>query len=289
VWNGLWVTLRAVVLGLIVSLVGTTPWAVLVALNARHVPTIPWAVLPTAIYLWLFWRYIRGEGWPRSTSSARREHCRANPLSGEVWGAAILAGIVGLAALVAFMRVFARISGTPIDEAGQVPQVSTVTLFGWIVMSALVAGFCEEAAFRGYMQGPIERQYGPVVAILATGIAFGFAHLSHPQVTVTMLPYYLAVAAVYGGLAYITNSILPSIALHAGGNMLSALSLFQQGTPPVHHAHAAAQASIWQTGPDNAFWVSLTVLIALTGAAIWAYYGLAHVVAREKYGRVSAY
>jgi membrane protease YdiL (CAAX protease family) len=56
-------------------------------------------------------------------------------------------------------------------------------------MSALVAGFCEEAAFRGYMQGPIERRYGPVVAILATGIAFGFAHLSHPQVTLTMVSF----------------------------------------------------------------------------------------------------
>lgn len=288
-WNGLWVTLRAVVLGLIVSLIGTTPWAILVTLNAKHINTIPWAVLPAAIYLWLFWRYIRGEGWPRSTSAARREQCRANPLSGEVWGAAILAGIVGLAALVAFMRVYARLSGTPVDEVGQIPQVNAMTLFGWIVMSALVAGFCEEAAFRGYMQGPIERHYGPVVAILATGVAFWLAHVSHPQVTLTMIPYYVAVAAVYGGIAYITNSVLPSIALHAGGNMLSALSLFQQGAPAVRHAPVAAQLSIWQTGPDNAFWLSLALLFALTAAAVWAYNGLARVVRGEKGGRVSAY
>ena len=39
------------------------------------------------------------------------------------------------------------------------------------------------------------------------------------------MPYYLAVAAVYGALAYFTNSILPSLVLHAGGNVLGAFDL----------------------------------------------------------------
>lgn len=281
-WNRLPVVLRAILLGFFVALVGTTPWAVLVALNERHLSSVPWAVLPTAAYLWLFWRYIRGEGWPRATSEARREQCRATPLSAEVWAAAILAGIVGLAALVAFMHVFGRVSGVSLNETSAIPQVSSITLFGWIVMSALVAGFCEEAAFRGYMQGPIERQYGPVVAILVTGVAFGLAHLSHPQVTLIMMPYYVAVAAVYGGLAYATKSILPCVALHAGGNMLSALSVFQHATPPARHANVVAQRSIFATGPDTEFWVALAILVVLTIGAVWAYGALAQVVRQQQ-------
>lgn len=283
-WHRLPVFPRAILSGFVVSLAGTTPWAILVSLNARYVSTIPWAVLPAAAYLWLFWRYVRGEGRPRSTSAARREQCRANPLSADVWAAAILAGIVGLAALVAFMNVFSRVSGASLNGVGAVPHVSTVTLLGWIVMSALVAGFCEEAAFRGYMQGPIERRHGPVVAILATGVAFGFAHLSHPQVTLMMLPYYVAVATVYGALAYITNSILPSVALHAGGNMLSALSIFEHGAP-AHSAGVGAQRTIWATGPDAAFWGSLAMFIVITAVAVVAYYALAQVARQE---RVSA-
>jgi membrane protease YdiL (CAAX protease family) len=42
---------------------------------------------------------------------------------------------------------------------------------------ALLAGIIEESAFRGYMQGPIERRYGLVVAILITGTMFAIAHL----------------------------------------------------------------------------------------------------------------
>src|SRR5206468_993140 len=88
---------------------------------------------------------------------------------------------------------------------------------------ALVAGVAEEAGFRGYMQGPMERRYGPVAAILITGMVFGFAHFTHAEVTIAWLPFYVSVAAVYGALAYFTNSIFPSLVLHAGGNLLSSL------------------------------------------------------------------
>ncbi len=277
-WHKIPLPLRAIALGLIVSLAGTTPWAVLVTLNARHLSSVPWAVVPTAIYLWLFWRYVRGEGWPRSTADARRINCRANPLSSEVWSVALIAGILGLAAFVIFMRVYSRIVSIPSDSVGSVSHLSGITIAGWVVMSAFVAGFGEEAGFRGYMQGPIERRYGPVAAILVTGLAFGFAHFSHPQVTFTMLPYYMAAATVYGGLAYATNSIWPSIALHAGGNLLSAMTLLMQGAPL---ARTAPPGLVWQTGPDASFFTSCVLLLIVVAAASWAYYALARTARRQ--------
>ena len=49
------------------------------------------------------------------------------------------------------------------------------TVLALLLMAAPVAGVVEEAAFRGYMQGPIERQYGLIVAILVTGTMFAVA------------------------------------------------------------------------------------------------------------------
>jgi hypothetical protein len=66
-WRRFPVVVRAVLTGLVVATAGTTPWAVLVSANTKHLSVVPWAVPPTALYLWLFWRYVRGAGWPRST------------------------------------------------------------------------------------------------------------------------------------------------------------------------------------------------------------------------------
>jgi len=80
-----------------------------------------------------------------------------------------------------------------------------------------------------------------------------------------LLPYYLAVATVYGLLAAATNSTYPSMVLHAGGNVFSAFSLFTQGRSE-WQLTAAPQPTIWQTGADGSFWANLAIL-AMAGAA----------------------
>lgn len=55
------------------------------------------------------------------------------------------------------------------------------------------------------------------------------SHFTHPEVGPVLLPFYLAVSARYGLLASATNSINPSMVLHAGGNPSSAYGLFVQG------------------------------------------------------------
>ena len=82
----------------------------------------------------------------------------------------------------------------PRQEFFDVTNVSVATIVGLIVVGALAAGMVEEAAFRGFMQGSIERSYGPTIAILISGTFFGLAH--YLDVTPLLLPYYLAVAAI---------------------------------------------------------------------------------------------
>jgi membrane protease YdiL (CAAX protease family) len=277
-WNRLPVLVRAIVSGVAVGAAGTTPWALLVSANMKNLPTVPWAVLIMSAYLWLFWRYVTGAGWPRSTARARRTNSRANALTSDVWGRALLAGILGLASLLSFMGVLGRLVALPKQQDIDISQYPLVTVFFWIIMSAAVAGVVEETAFRGYLQRPMERRHGAVVAILVTGTLFGFAHFSHPEVGVVLLPYYIAVAVVYGVLAHLTDSVFPSMALHAGGNMLGALGLFTQGRSEWQPL-AVPRPLIWQTGVDAAFIGSLIALLVVGAAAVMAYMSLATATA----------
>jgi len=200
-------------------------------------------------------------------------------LSDDVWGAAILAGIAGLIFIVLFQAVLSRMVRIPAPAAEDISHIPMLTLFFFVAMSALVAGIAEEIGFRGYMQGPIEKTKGPLIAIFVVGLSFGLAHFSHPGATVAFLPYYIAVAAVYGGLAYLTDSILPSLVLHTVGNFLSSLSLLASTSQS--NVRITSPAFIWDTGTDTGFWTSsLGALLALI-LTILAYRMLASVVRKH--------
>ena len=269
-WARLPVLVRAVATGLAVATAGTIPWATLVAANIKHGPALPWAVPIMAVYLWLFWRYVRGEGWPRSTAAARRASSRANGVPAELWGPALLAGLLGLVSVLLLQGVLSRVVALPQQRDLDVSRYPVPTVLLWVLMSAVVAGVVEETSFRGYMQAPIERRHGPVIAILVTGSLFGLMHFTHPEVTLVLLPYYMAVAAVYGALAHLTDSTLPSMVLHGGGNALSAVDLFTRGRSE-WQLSAAPKPLIWEAGPDAPFLANATALFVAGAAAVWAF------------------
>jgi len=266
---------RAVLVGLAVAAAGTIPWVALVSANTRYLSTLPWAVPLMAIYLWSYWRYFgRGAGWPRSTAEARRRNARANALTDEAWGLALLAGMLGLVGVLLLQGVLSRLVAVPEQRELDASQYPVVTVLMWVVMSAVVSGVVEETSFRGYLQRPIERRHGPMVAILVTGSLFGLAHFGHPEVGVVLLPFYVAVAAVYGALAYFTDSTMPGMVLHAGGNMLSAFDLFARGRSE-WQLTVAVKPLVWETGPDLAFWGNVAALLVVATLTVGAYASLA--------------
>ena len=277
-WRRLPVLLRAILSGLALAAVGTTPWALLSSANLKYWSLVPWSVPPTLLWLWFFWRYARGEGWPRSTTEARRVNLRANEVVD--WGAAIFAGMFGLAAVVLLLRVMNRMVPVAQQQVPDISRIPGITLLLILATGALVAGVVEEAAFRGYMQSPIERRHGPVIASPVTGVLFGAMHFSHPEVTLAMMPYYVAVAAVYGMLAYLTNSILPSLVLHALGNFFGGIGLLFAGGPRPMES-PPPQPLIWQTGPDSDFWLWTIAFLLVTAGAVWAYSMLASATRRR--------
>src|SRR6185436_6960421 len=182
---------------------------------------VPWAIVPTALYLWAYWRFIGGRWSVAASATTRRENLRANKLSARVWAASLAAGVIGFGALIALLVLAARLVRLPASSPiGTPPDMPVVTALSLLVMASIVAGITEEAAFRGYMQSPIERRYGLGVAVLVSGTLFGLLHFpTHPADVLWMLPYYIAVSAVYGGLTWAANSILPALVLHAAGDV----------------------------------------------------------------------
>lgn len=263
----------AVLLGIGVLLAGSLPWtALLAASNLRIGTAVPWAILPMAAYLWAYWRYIGGAWGARETAAARRENLRANVLSPDLWTRSLFAGLLGFTALVTFITVMGRVVTLPQSPPLTAPPgMPSATAFLLLVMSSIVAGVTEEAAFRGYMQGPIERRYGPAVAILVTGTIFGLLHFpNHQNDVLVMLPYYIAVSAVYGGLTWAANSILPALVLHAGGDVWSLGRLWLTGRPEWQLTSSAPRL-IRDTGVDAGFLGAVGALVVLAGLTIWAY------------------
>ena len=176
-------------------------------------------------------------------------------------------------------RIVPLPAAAPITTPEGMPRF---TIFLLLTMSSIVAGVTEEAAFRGYMQGPIERRYGLLPAILVNGTAFGLLHFpNHPADVLLMLPYYIAVAAVYGGLTWAANSILPALVMHSGGDVWSLGRLWLTGRPE-WQLSSAAPPLVRETGVDAALLIAVGSLALLTMLTIAAYRGVrrARVAAR---------
>ena len=279
---------RSVAIGLLVGLLGTLSWAGLIAINLRYLPSVPWAVLAMAAILSIWWLYfVRGQGAPRSTQFARRVAGRANRVPDDLWGPALGTGVLGLFTTLLLQGVLGRLVTLPQQQLDLDPsKYPVLTLLAWAVMSALVAGVVEETAFRGYIQGGIERSYGLTTAILVTGALFGFSHFTHPEVGIVLLPFYLAVAAVYGLLAAATNSVYPSMVLHAGGNILSVFDLISRGRSE-WQLTTTPNPTIWQAGADASFWANLAALLVFGAATVFAYRALFKARRTSRLGQTS--
>jgi len=116
------------------------------------------------------------------------------------------------------------------------------------------------------------------VAILVTGTMFAIAHLDF---TLILWPYYLAVAAIYGTVTYLTGSILPAVVLHTGGNLYSNLDLWLHGQAE-WQAGSGPTALIWQTGADASFRNSSLALLIVAAGMVWAFFQLARAARKSR-------
>jgi len=253
---------QAVLVGAGIALAGTIPRNIFFFLNLHYFAGFPWAVPLTGVYLWFFWKHL-------SRSEDRRRLLRANPLPIRVWFWALFAGLIGIVALVLALNLANRFVSLPEQQLPDLSGVPKYTVLALLLAGAPIAGLIEESAFRGYMQGPIERRCGLSIAIVITGTMFALVHLDFTPI---LWPYYVIVAALYGAVTSSTNSILPAMVLHTIGNTYSNLDLWLHGKaewqasgPPTH---------VWDPGAS----ITLVALVAAIVGMSGAFFGLSAAV-----------
>ena len=276
-WRKLPFVVRAVIVGLFLSTIGHAPPGAFYFANLKLWPQVPWSLAFVALYLWLLWEYLDGRWWPASTSDSRRRDLRGGPLPPRVWRWALIAGGLAMSSVGALHFVLARIESIQYEGFYRLFEMNIppLTLAAVIIGASAVAGLVEEAAFRGYMQTPIERRHGLLVAILVPSTLFVFAHFTDVNVTMSFsrVFFILAAAVNYAMLTHLTGSIRPGIVLHATGDAfgIGLLWLLWRLTGPL-----SSRPMGWAAASrDPIFWLYCVEAALLGAASIWAYFRLA--------------
>ncbi len=267
-WARLPVVVRAILIGILVGQAGTAPVTGVVVANINLAPGIPWSVPLACAWLWLFWRYAGGHWWPASTAATRRMHLRAPRIPAVLWGWSLLAGGLTMAGIFAAKFALARVTRLGYAFPDLFAQVPPLTMTAMLLALSAMAGIVEEAAWRGYMQSPIERRHGPVVAIAVVSLLFGLAHLTdlQPSMTALRMIFILIAGVFYGVMAHIIGSIAPGIVLHATGDAIGIGILWWQSLRPA--AMQPPEAVL--PGADARSWLLGMLALLLIAGGLWA-------------------
>jgi membrane protease YdiL (CAAX protease family) len=250
-------------LAVVITGVVSGVWTGVLLANLKFNPTIPWSAPAMLAILALLWWAMGGWG---SRSSARAISLRAAPLSASVTILALVAGLLSLAALVGFWIVEHRLVATPAALRPDYSKLGAVTVLVMLATASISGALSEEAGFRGYFQGAMERRGVGPAAILITALVMAPEHALTQGFVWPTLVFYLLVDIMLGALAYITKSIGPGIVVHAIGLLV----FFDYVWPHDHE-----RTLISQTGPDQAFWFSLGGMAVFGVASIAAFFALA--------------
>ena len=263
----LWAVVWAFILSFLIFIVGQGAWGALITSNLAKTPAIPWSVPAMAVILWLMWRYLGGKWWPARTAEARRQDLRANRVSGAIYVWSLVAGLSAVIAIAGCWIVMFQL--VKMDSIQWVPDFSKhpLTIALAVIMASLVSPFTEEAAFRGYAQVILEREFAGPVAVTISSTYFAVAHLNHGFFWPKLLIYFL-VGVTFGTIAFLSRSTLPALPVHIIG-LLAFFLLVWPNDP--------ARSLIRDTGADHWFWIHVGQAVVFTAVSMAAFVKLAKV------------
>jgi membrane protease YdiL (CAAX protease family) len=252
-WNKLPLILRSVLTGLFVSAIGIAIWSTfLTSIKA------PWSILPMIIALWAYLKFFSGNWGLQKSSEERKFNFRSLQLSPPVWKWGITAAILFIVIVQASFVITFRLIDFPSEKFTAdykiLDRMPLWVAIAVIIMGSIVAGICEETGFRGYMQTPLEKKYGPTTAIIITSIVFMLIHLSHSWAS-SILPHIFFASVLLGILAYKTGSLIPGIIGH------SILDIFDYSVWWSNIAGGFHKQTIFTTGIDLHFIVWSLIFI----------------------------
>ncbi len=231
------------------TLIGTAvtlvPWLLLVVGSQLLVPPSvpPTKQLPTAtdaaaaVATFIFSALIEGAFllapayyvfWRRGQGVSIREGLRALGLRGVSWGSAIAAFFGGLIVILVASFVYSAIIQQfhlPLQTNAETLQnqarYAPITTIALLAVAVLVAPFCEEIFFRGYLFGGLLRGMPAWVAVVLSSLLFGIAHGD-----IGSFALLLVIGLVLAIMRWRLGSIWPGMLLHACNNATAAVAIF---------------------------------------------------------------
>ncbi|MCP4573728.1 MAG: CPBP family intramembrane metalloprotease [bacterium] len=257
-WRRLPILLRAIVAGLFVFIVLQTGNTMIFLANMSTTPEIPWMLPAGLAYLWVAFQFFNGRWGPKSTAIARRGSMRARRLGRGEWAAALGAAFPVMLFFITVTMISYRLVTVPSEEL-PMPELPWWSTYSALLMISVVAGVSEEAGFRGYMQAPLEKRYGPLVAIIVASAFFWVAHLNHAN-GVPRVGALFIMGASLGLLAWCARSILPAIIAHAAADTI----VFMGSVSSLGPNYIWEPVPLKESGVDGFFWIVI-VLVVLSG------------------------
>lgn len=255
---------QAAAISVVIVAVGQGAWGLMAMANLKLSPTLPWAPAVMAAVLAGLLAWLAGKGWPAGTSAARRRLLRWNAMPWPTFALALGAGLLGLAA---FGGLWIAVSDLVHIPAGVQPKMGSMpwpTALAFLVMGALAAPLSEEAAFRGYAMGLLEKAWGHApAAILGSSVLFAAVHVVQ-GLDAVKLGLYFGAGVLFALVAYLTNSLYAAMAVHSLGDVLGFTVLWPHDQRP----HGMGLGDPW-------FVPALIAIVVFTPLAILAFRRLA--------------
>jgi membrane protease YdiL (CAAX protease family) len=197
----------------------------------------PLLLLLAMVFVWWYWirpRPFRRRRGPADLRLRRLPARTLRPLAAGI----VAACIASQAVLLLHLRFLPVPSEDPfiaLFAIGQQP-------WGWLLLFLLIvvlAPIIEETVFRGWIQRPLERLWGPAPAVIVSAALFALFH-AIPE----YLPYYFLMGVLFGGVVLVTRSLWASILLHAAYNLESLVFMYFQPTTLENDVAFAQQTTV---------------------------------------------
>ncbi len=141
----------------------------------------------------------------------------------------LLAGVALQLAILPFLQIVVDVHGKAEtqDVVEQFKQARGPALVLFAVIVVTVAPVAEELLFRGALLRALQRRMTPAWAVFVSALAFAAVHpLLSPSIgSVIAIPGLFALGLLSAALAIRTGNLSASILLHAGFNLLTAVSV----------------------------------------------------------------
>jgi uncharacterized protein len=148
------------------------------------------------------------------------------------WGRAVmwlLAGVALQVAILPFLQIIVEVHGKAEtqDVVEEFKQARGPALVLFAVIVVTVAPVAEELLFRGALLRALQRHMTPAWAAFVSALAFAAVHpLLSPSIgSVIAIPGLFALGLLSAAVAIRTGNLSASILLHAGFNLLTAVSV----------------------------------------------------------------